>query len=99
MKHYWTVPDHDCRECKELDEFEIIEMQSIDADCNDCFFFDRGQFVKKFLGLTGEINLGRHGYWTGHCRKFDKPTIAQPGKATAHECFEHRKTVRASMRD
>src|SRR5215472_7157300 len=51
MKHYWYQPDaqHDCKKlgCGELEPWEIIEMQTIDADCNDCLHFKRGHIVKE----------------------------------------------------
>jgi len=61
---------------------DIIEMQIIDADCNDCRHFKRGAMVK-VPGLK---------FFEGHCIKLDKPTRAYPMQYTGHECFEHRKT-------
>lgn len=60
---------------------DIIEMQTIDADCNDCRHFKRG-VMTKIPGLT---------FFEGHCLRFDKPTRAYPTQYTGHECFEHRR--------
>jgi len=67
-----------------LDDEAIIEMQTIDADCNDCRHFKRGQMVRR---------LG-HVEFQGHCLKFDVPTTAYPMQFTGHECFEHRKCIK-----
>ena len=61
-------------------KMEAIECQTIDADCNDCKHFQRGRMLAK----------GNASAFEGHCRKFDKPTIAYPKFASGHECFEHR---------
>ena len=62
---------------------EAIECQTIDADCNDCIHFKRGEMLAK----------GAASAFSGHCMKFDKPTIAYPNFATGHKCFEHRKAA------
>lgn len=74
---------------------EVLECQTIDSDCNDCRHFKRGELVKRMLSTMSdgkaekiEVNMG---YFTGHCLKFGKPTVAQPNKWTGHECFEHRR--------
>lgn len=60
---------------------DIIEMQKIDADCNDCKFFKRGIMIK-VPGMK---------HFEGECLKFDKPTKAFPLQYTGHKCFEHRR--------
>lgn len=57
---------------------EALECQTIDADCNDCRHFRRGQLVGKEV-------------WSGHCQKYDRETRAYPKKWTGRECFEHRR--------
>lgn len=65
----------------ELTPDDIREMQTIDADCNDCAHFKRGK-MEKVPGLT---------MFRGHCQKLDKPTNAFPGQFSGHQCFQHRK--------
>lgn len=60
---------------------DIVEMQTIDADCNDCRHFHRGQ-MRKGLGLS---------CFEGHCGYHDKPVLAWPMQYSGHSCFEHRK--------
>lgn len=90
VRNYWAEPsaDHDAK----LTPADIVEMQTIDADCNDCRHFKRGKLVKQIQGLTGLLNLGKSGhYFEGHCLKLDKQTRARPVHYAGHECFEHRK--------
>ena len=75
---------------------DIIEMQTIDADCNDCKHFKRGIAVNKTQGICkvdGVFPMIQMGYtiFEGHCMKFDKPTRAYPTQFSGHECFEHRR--------
>ena len=77
---------------------DIIEMQCIDADCNDCKHFKRGEFVKKapaiFPALTkdGMIALNKEGsFFRGFCAKTGNATTAHPGQYSGRECFEHRR--------
>ena len=60
---------------------DIIEMQAIDADCNDCLHFLRGDLVK-VPGLK---------MFLGTCKKTGQPTKAFPMQYSGHECFEHRR--------
>lgn len=60
---------------------DIIEMQTIDADCNDCRHFQRGA-MRKGLGIS---------CFEGRCLKLDKPTLAWPMQFSDHPCFEHRR--------
>lgn len=73
---------------KEWDEFDaklspsdIVEMQTIDADCNDCIHFQRGKMVK-YPGLTT---------FKGTCGKTGLATTAYPTQYSGHACFEHRR--------
>lgn len=68
------------KSCKASGEIaEAFECQMIDADCNDCRHFNRGQIIGKEI-------------WSGHCQKFNRETKAYPKKWTGRECFEHRRT-------
>lgn len=57
---------------------EAFECQRIDADCNDCKHFARGQIIG-----TNAI--------AGQCLKFNKATVAWPNKWRGLDCFEHRR--------
>ena len=87
MKHYWFTKaqqrqlGHECDNCPEMSPQDIIEMQNIDADCNDCKHFSRGAFHQS-PGLD---------WFEGRCLKFDRPTKAYPGQWSGWECFEHRR--------
>lgn len=94
---YWWSLEFVCHKaCKGAGEKqEAFDCQQIDADCNDCKHFKRGQLEKRLLscienGVAGTrwVNMG---YFDGHCLKFDRPTIAQPNKWSGLECFEHRR--------
>ncbi len=88
MKHYWFTKQQqiqlghtDCSGCPEMSPQDIIEMQKIDADCNDCKYFKRGEFHKG-IGLD---------WFDGYCLKFNRPTKAYPTQFSGWECFEHRR--------
>lgn len=57
---------------------EALACQSLDADCNDCAYFERGASI----GV---------GMWNGICNKFNQSTKAFALTCTAHDCFEHRR--------
>jgi len=95
VKRYWSTlaPLHlECMTKEEIVEAkkfdakltpdDLLEMQTIDADCNDCRHFKRGP-MRKGLGIT---------CFEGHCLSFDKPTLAWPMQFSGHECFAHRKS-------
>ena len=83
IQTYWAKGEV-CPKCfpdyNGVSKEDIIEMQKIDADCNDCKHFKRGEFVR-LVALKA---------FDGHCMKFNKPTRAYPVQYTGHECFEHR---------
>lgn len=73
---YWyalMIPKH--KNCSTKND--IIECQKIDADCNDCKYFKRG-------------NLESKGIFNGECLKFNKPVKAYPKFCSNHKCFIHR---------
>ncbi len=78
---YWTglpfLCHQACREAGQKDEAR--ECQTIDADCNDCRFFERGKLAAKEI-------------WTGYCAHWQGPTRAFPKKWTGRPCFVHRKS-------
>lgn len=96
---YWSGQTYTChKDCKEAGlKQEVIECQTIDADCNDCIHFKRGEVVKRLLSCMENkkpsMKLVNMGVINGHCLKFDRPTQAFPNKWTGRECFEHRRKV------
>ena len=102
---YWDFGQTESRqqflchaECKiEGIKSEAFDCQMIDADCNDCRHFQRGQVVKRWLSCIENkkpsMRLVNMGIITGHCAKFNRPTTAQPNKWTGLECFEHRRAL------
>lgn len=94
MKHYWLTTA-DITVLKQIGQYrdkpedfmskeDVLAQQTIDADCNDCRHFGRGQITSKAGGII---------VWSGHCRKFDQPTKAYPNQYTGRECFEHRRAA------
>lgn len=99
---YWNqTPDVCHAECKAAGERqEAFDCQTIDADCNDCFHYQRGKLAPKLESrlkkpdgtkvlVTHQPNI----FIGGRCLKFDKPVNAQPNKWSGLECFEHRRRV------
>lgn len=78
---YWRAmwePYH--AQCKERGMAEnAFECQRIDADCNDCKHFKRGERI----GATS---------FNGHCLKKNISAKAFVNFASGHDCFEHRKS-------
>ena len=98
IKRYWStltplalerMTKQEIIEAKQFDAKltpdDVTEMQTIDADCNDCIHFRRGA-MKKGLGLT---------CFQGTCAKLEKPVLAWPMQYSGHPCFEHRRKVGA----
>jgi hypothetical protein len=94
MKRYWstlTVTQKERMTKQELidadqfdanlDEPDVIAMQTIDADCNDCRHFKRGTMTKAG-GLTR---------FDGYCLKLNVPATAWPTQYSGNPCFEHRR--------
>jgi len=77
---YWSSGWYLChKDCKQRGEKEeAYECQIIDADCNDCKHFKRGDKTDK-------------GIFEGLCLKFNKQTKAYPNYCSSHACFEHRR--------
>ena len=97
---YWNHDEFLCHpECKSAGEkAEAIDCQTIDADCNDCRFFQRGSLAPKITSLlrkpNGKIESVSHQpqFFFGFCLKFQIPTIGQPNKWTGKDCFAHRRS-------
>lgn len=96
---YWSKVEFACHpECKEAGErAEALECQTIDADCNDCRYFQRIRTAAKLH----EFSMSEEGEWVeithqpqyaeGHCFRFNQPALAQPNKWSGIICFEHRR--------
>lgn len=104
MKRYWSsVPPEKMtpKQKSEWDAFDakltpedIVEMQTIDADCNDCKHFHRGARVAEMDGLYQKsIKLGRSSYSEGTCEKDGSYQRAHPCYYKGKECFEHRREI------
>lgn len=97
-KSYWKgLPFESHPECKEAGFWaEVIDCQTIDADCNDCRHFKRGEVIKRWLSCMEDkkpsMRLVNMGIITGHCLKFNKPALGHPNAWTGNECFEHRRS-------
>jgi hypothetical protein len=78
---YWHSQEFKCHaECKASGEkAEAFECQKIDADCNDCAFFERGPFVNF-----------PHRYYMGTCGRSGADVAAFAKTCSARPCFQHR---------
>ena len=94
---YWGVTKFPCHKaCKvEGEKTEAYDCQVIDADCNDCFFFQRGQAIFRWLSCMDKGKPSKRyasmEITEGHCLKFHRRAIASPKFASGFECFVHRK--------
>lgn len=75
-KAIWFPCHKDCLQAYAQENSYLC--QCLDASCNDCKHFERGDRIDKRSS-------------NGHCRKLDKPTIAIVNWPMHMECFEHRK--------
>ncbi|MCP3686713.1 MAG: hypothetical protein GY861_29090 [bacterium] len=80
---YWSSYEFWChKECyKDGNSKEAYNCQCIDADCNDCKYFNRGKMLKK----------GRASIWEGQCVKKKTKVKAYPNFCSNHPCFVHRR--------
>lgn len=69
-----------------MDKSDIIALQKIDCNCNDCKFMQRDLSKPPQKGNAAKI-----GY--GHCVHFDKPVTFIPATCQLETqlCFVHRK--------
>jgi hypothetical protein len=96
---YWNkTPDFCHVECRlQGEREEAIECQTIDADCNDCAYYQRGKIADKVInkiktpkGEIKEVIFNPQIYVGGHCIKLNKTVEASPNKWSGLPCFEHR---------
>lgn len=102
---YWSNTVFACHSyCKkEQMEYEAYECQLIDADCNDCAFFKRGEIIEPitqkhkdiilgvFLNSPTVHKIGNPIKFHGFCEKHNIGTYAYPKTARGYTCFKHRK--------
>lgn len=71
-----------------MDKSDIIALQKIDCNCNDCKFMVRDLSRPPEKGKAAKINYGT-------CSKFDKPVTFIPAvcQLETQICFVHRKDV------
>lgn len=76
----------------------IIELQKLDCNCNDCLYLIRDQgTLHKYDALYDELHGGHKQSWRihyGFCSKFNNKKIQfTPGQCQLHtqECFKHRR--------
>lgn len=103
---YWNSFPFFChRQCKDAGvKQEAFDCQMIDADCNDCKYYIRGNLAPKIVSLIKtidgrmeEIIFSPNVFIDGRCLKFDKVVIAQPNKYSGLICFEHRRARKLEM--
>lgn len=91
---YWGavwIPLH--KECiQPYKEVEILFCQKVDADCNDCIYFDRTNTKGESLGMSREF-FSKIKTIKGYCSFHDKVTEASPNNFSGYPCFKHRKEV------
>lgn len=71
-----------------MDKSNVIALQCIDCNCNDCKFMTRDLNRPPAKGNAAKINYGT-------CEKFNKPVTFIPGicQLETQECFVHRRAV------
>lgn len=76
----------------------IIELQKIDACCNDCKYMvrDLNEYHKwdaLYTNAKGEVTNPSHRANYGNCTKFNKPVSFIPNTCMLEnqKCFQHRR--------
>jgi hypothetical protein len=96
---YWNQTTDICHaECKAIGErTEAFDCQTIDADCNDCKHFQRGNLIQNWLSDMADgkatKRLVNMGIFNGMCQRFNTPAKAFPKMSTGRSCFEHRRNI------
>jgi len=87
---YWTplwFSAH--KDCISIQAEDAYDCQKIDADCNDCGHFVRGEK----LSCPGS----KYASFKGHCSKWDFKTMGHVNFCTDMPCFEHRKDLAEAL--
>ena len=73
-----------------MDKDSIYELQKIDCNCNNCFWFARDIEKTKLKNTNDKIVANKIHY--GECKKFNKAVgeIANICLIHTQQCFEHR---------
>lgn len=81
--------------CKQPGERqEAMNCQELDADCNDCKFFQRTPQEKVWYPMFVETAPTENKFvMVGNCLKFNNRTYGHPKTWTGHQCFEHRRKI------
>ena len=76
-----------------MDSESIYELQKIDCNCNNCFYFKRDIEKTKLLNNNDKIVANKIHY--GYCKKLNKDVgeIANICLLHTRECFLHRKHI------
>ena len=74
-----------------MDKESIYELQKIDCNCNNCFFFDRD--IEKTKKNNNNPQIVQYKIHYGYCVKFQKEVAEIANICLLHtqECFLHRK--------
>jgi len=84
-----------------IDKESIFELQKIDANCNDCIFFNRdlNKYNSHNLLYTnekGQVTNPSYRIHYGRCGKFNKDVSCIPNtcQLDTQHCFQHRKEIK-----
>ena len=92
--NFWEGCHKNCKE--EGDKQEEIECQEIDANCNECKYFERKGFDENLEDKQGKGYIDRGklfntiGCYFGLCKKFNKKVTATRNICQGNKCFIHR---------
>jgi hypothetical protein len=78
-----------------MDKESIYELQKIDCNCNNCFFFNRD--IEKTHSKNKNEKIIANKIHYGHCVKLNKQVgeIANIALLHTQNCFVHRKDYNA----
>lgn len=78
-----------------MDKESLYELQKIDCNCNDCFFFNRD--IEKIYANNTNPQIRKNKIFYGYCVKLSKEVAEMGNIALLHtqECFSHRKDYQA----
>ena len=103
LAYGWIIADPKCRVCGtrvERKDFEVYFTYWTFPGVGprwccahrDCVKAGYAQEAYECQCIDADCNDCKHfDRPNSHCRKLDKPTKANPGQATCHPCFEHRR--------
>jgi hypothetical protein len=83
-----------------MDKEDLIELQKLDCNCNDCAYMQRDfERFKKFDKLYEGREKCSYRIHYGHCVKFNKSVSFTPMQCQLHtqECFRHRREYKLEL--